>query len=999
MNWNEWLGEENELGLSIANKKYRHGDETVEEFIHRACNGNEALMRLYREKKALLGGRTNANRGLDTGGSYMNCYSSGYVLDDYRDIMQVATNIGITFKGQGGQGVSMSKLRPKGSPIGKTYTSDGIIPFMKVFNEVTDATSQGGSRKGALMISLDARHAEALDFIHVKSGLGIIEKANLSLEIDDEFMEAVQKYYETGEVVTLHETRDYSGHLVKYDVVPIDIFKALVDNCYDWGDPAALFVNRFRNYNLMEFVDDYQIETCNPCVTGDTLVSTDEGEFQIRDLVGTRPFVYCMGDDGELTIRQASKVWMTRKNARIIEVETYRGNIRCTPDHLICTRNRGWVEAQDLRHGDMLVGLNRTMKDEIHVAVALSGGKYIPEHRFVLGSFEDIEGKDVHHKDEDTFNNRRSNLEALDHGEHSRISNTGRKIEVIRDDKGRYISKENKVRRKGINQGCNVGTNWFVKRVTWLEELEDVYDMTVPGVHNFVANRIVVHNCGEQPLPKHGACCLGSINLSEFVKNPYTEDAEFDLDDFCVAVNVMVEALDDIVEENYSRHPLKEQQETSYNYRNIGLGVFGYATMLMKMGMRYGGSDALMFTDYLFTLMFRTAVRASSKLAKERGCFPKYSEDVWNSEIIKKHFTPEEITQLKQHGLRNCSLLSVAPNGSIANLLGESGGCEPEYAISYTRRTVGMTDGEDTYYEVYCKAAREWREKYPGQELPDYFVASEDIPWQDRVATQATMQHHIDTAISSTVNLPEDATKEDIAGIYLEAWKQGCKGITIFRNNCKRLGILMTTPSKDTKNKSTDKVEVVTEASTGSEGHSDELARGEIIKASDKFVGKKRTLRTGCGTLHCEAFFDPDNGELREVYLSKGSSGGCLNFMVGLSRMISLAARGGIDIEDIVDQLKSCGTCPSYAVRRATHGDTSTGSSCPVAVGNALIAMHEEMIQQMNFGVNLKGISCREEDVIKPVTFNTVKCPECGGELVFEGGCNSCKQCGWSKCD
>lgn len=778
MNWNEWLGEENELGLSIANKKYRHGDETVEEFIHRACGGNEVLMRLYREKKALLGGRTNANRGLDTGGSYMNCYSSGYVLDDYRDIMQAATNIGITFKGQGGQGVSMSKLRPKGSPISKTYISDGIIPFMKVFNEVTDATSQGGSRKGALMISLDARHKEAMDFIRVKSGLGIIEKANLSLEIDDEFMDAVQKYYETGEVVTLHESRDYSGHLVEYDVVPIDIFKALVDNCYDWGDPAALFTNRFRNYNLMEFVDEYQIETCNPC--------------------------------------------------------------------------------------------------------------------------------------------------------------------------------------------------------------------------------------GEQPLPKHGACCLGSINLSEFVIEPYTENARFDFDDFCVAVNVMVKALDDIVEENYSRHPLKEQRDMSYNYRNIGLGVFGYATMLMKMGLRYGGSDALMFTDYLFTLMFRTAVHASSKLATERGCFPMYSEEVWNSEIIKKHFIPEEIITLRERGLRNCSLLSIAPTGSLANLFGESGGCEPEYAISYTRRTVGMTEGEDTYYEVYCKAAREWREMYPGQKLPNWFVASEDIPWQDRVATQAVMQEHVDTAISSTVNLPEDATKDDIAGIYLEAWKQGCKGITIFRNNCKRLGILTTDSSKDTKKESTEEVEAVTEAPTGSQGHSEgmdagysgELARGEIIKASDRFVGKKRTLRTGCGTLHCEAFFDPDNGELREVYLSKGSTGGCANFMVGLSRMISLSARGGIDIEDIVDQLKSCGTCPSYAVRRAKFGDTSIGSSCPVAVGNALIGMHEEMIQELNFGlVHKSPVAMVEKKAVMPVKSNAVQCPECGGELIFEGGCNTCKQCGWSKCD
>ena len=172
-----------------------------------------------------------------------------------------------------------------------------------------------------------------------------------------------------------------------------------------------------------------------------------------------------------------------------------------------------------------------------------------------------------------------------------------------------------------------------------------------------------------------------------------------------------------------------------------------------------------------------------------------------------------------------------------------------------------------------------------------------------------------------------------------------------------------------------------------------------IIKADDNCVGKKRTLQTGCGTLHCEAFFDPDTGELLETYLSKGSSGGCNQFMIGLSRMISLAARGGIDIYSIIDQLKSSGTCPSYAVRTATKHDTSKGSCCPVAIGNALIDMYKEMQDE---------ISDDSEEIIdtpkqpkKKIVANATssKCPQCGGNLVFEGGCNTCKDCGWSKCD
>lgn len=264
MNVEQWLGKDNQLGQDIWHKKYQYDNETFDDWLDRVSGGDNELRQLIAERKIMLGGRTLANRGTGNNASYFNCYSRGFVEDDYQDIMQVAMDIGLTFKGQGGQGISLSKLRPHGTPIGQEYTSDGIVPFMKIYNEVTAGTSQGGARKGALMISIDAKHKEAETFIRIKSQEGFIEKANLSLEIDDEFMEAVEKYYTDGETVILHERRNYSGHVIEYDVIPIKIFEALVDNCYDWADPAALFVKRFRNYNLMQYDDDYQIETCNP---------------------------------------------------------------------------------------------------------------------------------------------------------------------------------------------------------------------------------------------------------------------------------------------------------------------------------------------------------------------------------------------------------------------------------------------------------------------------------------------------------------------------------------------------------------------------------------------------------------------------------------------------------------------------------------------------------------------------------------------------------------
>jgi len=449
-------------------------------------------------------------------------------------------------------------------------------------------------------------------------------------------------------------------------------------------------------------------------------------------------------------------------------------------------------------------------------------------------------------------------------------------------------------------------------------------------------------------------------------------------------VHIGVRTLDRLIDENYNRHPLKEQQEMSYNYRNIGIGVFGYATALMKLAYRYGSDAALDFTDSLFALLFRAAVIASNELAKEKGPYPKYKDCVWDSDIMKAHFRQEEIDKMREYGLRNCSLISIAPTGTLANLLNESGGCEPEFAMKYTRRTVGMSDGDNSYYEVDCKAAREYKKVNQTDELPDYFVGSDDIPWMDRIRTQAVMQKHVDTGISSTVNLPNEATVEEIEDLYLEAWVHGLKGITVFRKGCKRMPILS-------------------------------IDDGDVHK-----VGKVRKLTTGCGSLHLNAIFNSKTGDLMEIFLNKGSSGGCNNFMIGLSRQISLNCKNGTKIDDILDQLSSSGTCPSYAVRTATKHDTSPGSSCPVAVGKALKEMWEEMQNDIrgskkkdssatlvkktcksrsfgkrgNSGADQEEVSSKGEN-----GYDGKTCPVCHSPIEHIGGCDQCNNCGWSKCE
>ncbi len=794
----EWLGN-NQLSLDIWSKKYRYKDETFEQWLDRVSGNNSEIKRLIREKKFLFGGRTLANRGIPNSGSFSNCYSIGFVPDSLDGIMDVATKIAMTFKAQGGQGLSLSKIRPKGSDINKgQFKSDGIVPFMHIFNTVTESISQGGSRKGALLMSIDAWHPEAETFIKIKEDPNEINKANLSVEIDNDFMELVS-----------------SDCIAEY---PKNIFNTICESAWKSAEPGILFVDRFRNYNLMEFIDDYKIEVCNPC--------------------------------------------------------------------------------------------------------------------------------------------------------------------------------------------------------------------------------------GEQPLPKHGACNLSSINVSEYVLDSYTDKARIGYVSLKKDIEVIVSEMDRVLEENLDRHALPEQKEQAKKWRNIGIGICGLADLLVKLGIKYGSPDSIGIASNLMKFIFRESVLVSAANGRIYGNFPGYDPKVWDSTIIKNTFTKEEIKELKkQNTLRNCSLLSIAPTGSIGTMLNVSTGCEPFFALSFNRRTVSMS-GE--IYKVDIKAVEEYR-KITGNQggLPDYFVTAQDINWKERIDMQAALQEFCDTAISSTVNLRKEATINDVKELYKYAWKKGLKGITIFRDGSR--DPILSVDKKEENEQISDKLSEVTENAKELDRRSPALQRGEIIKPGDHWLGLKRTLMTGCGTLHVNSYWDPQTGELREVYLSKGSTGGCNHYMIGLSRMISLAARGGVGIEAILDQLKSCGVCPSYAVRSATKGDTSKGSCCPVAVGNSLREMYkeiQEIICECNNGKepisnkeqtsNINSISVEKENESlkeeneslkrqlqnvylqatgsfdphtgkkwseifkereKMKTSTLEECPNCHEKtLIHQGGCVGCSSCGFSRC-
>lgn len=496
-----------------------------------------------------------------------------------------------------------------------------------------------------------------------------------------------------------------------------------------------------------------------------------------------------------------------------------------------------------------------------------------------------------------------------------------------------------------------------------------------------------VNPCAEEPLPAGGSCLLGSINLSEFVENPYTENATFDFVQLTKTAGIAVKALNEVLDEGLPLHPLEIQRETVRDWRQIGLGVFGIADMLIKCGMRYGSPESIAFCKDIARTLVTKAISTSNELAIQNRAFPKC--DCGIESIAKTPFYQNAIDgatsiPVEEFGLRNSQLLTIAPTGSLSTMLQVSGGIEPFFERSWQRKTESL-HGEDVYYTERPKSIRELMDAKGIEsdgDLPDYVVVSKEIDPMDRLDMQAAWQESIDASISSTINLPNQATVEDVERIYMAAWEKGLKGVTIYRDGCRRSGIL-TTPT--------------TPKEGDGKPRARQLKRGDIICADDDVVGKKRKLTTGCGSLHCTAFFDPVTGDLLETYLNKGSTGGCNNFMIGLSRMISASARGGIDIDTIVDQLESCGTCPSYAVRAATKKDTSKGACCPTAVSYALKDMWGEMQHELGL---------RDDDGMEP-TMRSMdpapsdghQCPECGEKLSFEGGCNVCKSCGWSKCE
>lgn len=523
-----------------------------------------------------------------------------------------------------------------------------------------------------------------------------------------------------------------------------------------------------------------------------------------------------------------------------------------------------------------------------------------------------------------------------------------------------------------------------------------------------------VNPCAEEPLPAGGACNLGAINLSKFVLDPYTETAIIDYTELAYTIYKAVYAINDLLIEGADLHPLEMQRESVKKYRQIGLGVMGFADMLIKLGITYGSEESIKIIDELGSFILYHAIIASNDYMKEKGLEPFYGYDaerLKRSKPIRNlleniEYNADKLCKALEEGLFNSQLLTIAPTGSIAGMLDTSYGAEPFFSLKYTRKTKSLNGGEEVTYLIDNTQAEEYKELHDlsvSDELPGFFITTHQVPVENRVKVQATWQKYIDASISSTVNLPKSATVEDVKQAYIYAWQQGCKGLTIYRAGCKRDAIL-TEASKEEE----------TEVPVFEMKNESGLQFGDTLLIDNNVRGVYRELTTGCGHLHCNFYFDPDTGDLRQVFLDKGSKGGCLSMLNAVSRLSSLCARKGAPAEEIVDQLLSVVDCPAYQVSKHVTHATSKGSSCASAVAYALLDAHKEFCEE--YGIN----EYEDEDMPEPkktvkpkITKEKVKekanslddyyttCPACGKKtLLAIGGCVSCQnpECSWSKC-
>ena len=726
----EVLWAKDEVAYNVFRAKYAKDDmESPAMFCQRVASICDESVRdrvecLLANGAFFFGGRTMylAGRKNEINAAGSNCYVVPIEDDTIEAIYEANKHMARIFSKGGGVGTDISILRPRNAKVNNAAkSSTGAVSFLDLFNETGNVISQHG-RRGATMVSIDCSHPDIEELLDTKMKGDRLQSMNVSIKFTDEFMTAV----DCDKPYTLKFDVKSTGEHIEKTIKAREFFKKFCECQWNWGDPGALFIDRFDEYNLLSGYDNFHILTTNPCA--------------------------------------------------------------------------------------------------------------------------------------------------------------------------------------------------------------------------------------ELPLGAWGSCNLGSINLAKFVHMP---TGKFCWDSFIDTVHVAVRALNDALDYSYDKQPYEENRKYIRDWRPIGLGVFGYADMLVELGLEYGSEKALEFTRKLFHCLTNEAVKASALLCQDYfNTFGEYDYDKTADSKFFQSLDDDTKECVKEHGLLNGQIISVAPTGSISLLAGRyTGGCEPIYKLYYERTTHKLEEQGKTF-RVFSRSIENLlaRNKLPMdmsaediKKMFPYVIESHDVEPIRRILTQATMQRYVDNSISSTVNLPESATPDDIFAIYDAAWQAGCKGITVFRDNCARGNILGLSKKEEKPTILHDSLKPE--------------RRGDI----GTLVGKTYTQVMGDGTkLYITVNWKDD--KLFEIFVNSERH---KDEVDGITRLISLSMRCGVSIDAIIKQLfKLNADSVGFAVGM-TLNDAYTLDS------------HEPIVQEVEV-----------ED--RP---REMECPECHSKNVkLSGHCWQCDSCGASGC-
>jgi len=513
--------------------------------------------------------------------------------------------------------------------------------------------------------------------------------------------------------------------------------------------------------------------------------------------------------------------------------------------------------------------------------------------------------------------------------------------------------------------------------------------------------------CGEQPLLPYEACNLGSINVSAFVHRNDEGKIEILREALVETIHLATRFLDNIIDVN--QYPIPEIGQMCKGNRKIGLGVMGFADALYKQGLAYNSEQGISLGERIMQVVNEESHSASEILASERGKFPNWEGSVWDT--------------VQKRPMRNSATTTVAPTGTVSIIANCSGGIEPMFSLAFFRNVLDgqrLVEINPVFEEVAKNSgiySQELLEKIAEEgtlakiaEIPEelrrIFVCSHDIAPEWHIRMQAAFQKHCDSSISKTINLPHDATPEDVEKIYLRAWELKCKGVTVYRDGCRE-----NQPMALSKSDSS-----IPAAEPKKERDPSEYKIRKPMKTPPMLPAIRMRQTTPFGHMHIAVTVDPINGREMEIFAQLGKAGDVVSSdLEAISRMVSLYLRIGGSLEDVIDQLEGIG---SHMVIPSKDGKVI---SLADALGKSL---HRYNLAKLTYGLNdiltgkinfeelpaLKDLESQEtiseaepakpliEAVASPANLYKQKCPECNGILSFSEGCVKCPECGYSKC-